>query len=59
MAEKGEGDKKFKGGKKFTFRGHLLEELVKMPNDKLVELLRARQRRRFRSGLGHGFTKFI
>ena len=59
MAEKGEGEKKFKGVRKLTFRGHQLEDLMKMPNDKLVELLRARQRRRFRNGLGHGFTKFI
>jgi hypothetical protein len=59
MAEKPEGDRKFKGVRKLTFRGYQLDELVKMPNEKLVELLRARQRRRFRSGLGHGFTKFI
>lgn len=32
MAEKGE-DKKFKGVRKLTFRGHQLEELVKLKNE--------------------------
>lgn len=33
MAEKGDGDKKFKGVRKLTFRGHQLEELVKLKNE--------------------------
>ncbi|CAD8043867.1 unnamed protein product [Paramecium primaurelia] len=45
MAEQTQ-DKQFKGVKKFTYRGLQLEELVKLPMDKLVEQFRARQRRR-------------
>ena len=34
MAEKVEGDKKqYKGVRKLTFRGHQLEELVKLKNE--------------------------
>ncbi|CAD8130735.1 unnamed protein product [Paramecium sonneborni] len=38
--------KQFIGVKKFTYRGLQLEELIKLPMDKLVEQFRARQRRR-------------
>ena len=36
-----------------------MEELVKLPNEKLMELFRARVKRKFRSGVGHRFTNLI
>lgn len=49
MAEQQQGDKQYKGVKKFTYRGFQLEELSKMPLDKLVEQFRSRQRRKFKA----------
>ena len=50
---------KFKGVRKLTWKGLQLEELVKLPNEKLMELFRARVKRKFRSGVGHRFTNLI
>jgi small subunit ribosomal protein S15e len=41
-----------KAFKKFSYRGVDLEQLLELKTDKLVELFCARQRRRFRRGLG-------
>merc|ERR1712100_487941 len=41
-----------KAFKKFSYRGVDLEQLLELKTDKLVDLFCARQRRRFRRGLG-------
>ena len=45
--------------RKFTFRGIVLDDLLKLSNEKLYELFRARLRRKFRHGVGRNFTSFI
>lgn len=52
-------EKQFKGVRKLTWRGLQLEELVKLPNEKLLELYRSRIKRKFRKGTGHRFTNMI
>ena len=45
--------------RKFTYRGLQLEDLMGLKNEKLTELLSARQRRRFDRGLRHKYQRFI
>eukprot|EP01017_Pseudomicrothorax_dubius_P029054 TRINITY_DN34_c0_g1_i1.p1 TRINITY_DN34_c0_g1~~TRINITY_DN34_c0_g1_i1.p1 ORF type:complete len:152 (-),score=49.82 TRINITY_DN34_c0_g1_i1:169-624(-) len=65
MAEKtqqqieAEERKKRAAVRKFTFRGMELEDLLKLSNEKLIEHLRARQRRRFNRGLKHKYQRLM
>ena len=45
--------------KKFTYRGYTLEELQKMPRDKFIELLPARQRRTLKRGFTQRQKKLL
>lgn len=45
--------------RKFTYRGYTLEELQKMPRDKFMELLPARQRRTLRRGFTQRQKKLL
>ncbi len=45
--------------KKFDFRGKSLDELQQIPNDKLFEMLNARQRRSLKRGLSDNKKKII
>ncbi|XP_055917590.1 40S ribosomal protein S15-like [Eupeodes corollae] len=51
MAEVEETFKKKRAFKKFAYRGVDLDQLLDMPNIKLVELMHSRARRRFSCGL--------
>ena len=45
--------------KKFDFKGMALEDLQKVPNEKLFELLNSRQRRSLKRGLSDNKKKII
>jgi small subunit ribosomal protein S19 len=45
--------------RKFTYRGYTLEELLKMPRDKFLELLPARQRRSLKRGFSQRQKKLL
>ena len=45
--------------KKFNFKGMALEDLQKVPNEKLFELLNSRQRRSLKRGLSDNKKKII
>ena len=45
--------------KKFDYRGMSLEELQKIPNDKLFEILNSRQRRSLKRGLSDNKKKLV
>lgn len=45
--------------KKFTYRGHVLEELQAMPADEFVKLLPSRQRRSLLRGTSEAQKKFF
>ena len=51
--------RKDRTAKKYTFRGLSLEELSGLKNEQLVELFRARIKRRFNRGLKHKYQRFI
>ena len=62
MADKPEaatGEKKIRSIKKYTFRGLDIDDLMKLSQEKLVELLRSRQRRKFNRGIKHKFNRLI
>ena len=52
-------EKKVRTLKKYTFRGLDIDDLMKLTQDKLLELLRSRQRRKFNRGIKHKFTRLI
>ena len=60
-----EGETKKQGGKRYTFRGKTIEELLKLTSgDKLVspelnELFDSKVRRRVARGLGHRYNKLL
>jgi small subunit ribosomal protein S15e len=45
--------------KKYTYRGLSLEDLAALKNEQLVELFRARIKRRFNRGLKHKYQRFV
>lgn len=45
--------------RKYTFRGLDIDDLVKLSQDKLLELLRSRQRRKFNRGIKHKYNRLI
>ena len=60
MAEvQGEEKKRTRAIKKYTFRGMDIEQLMKLPKEKLIEQFPARQRRRFARGLKHKYAHFM
>ena len=45
--------------KKYTFRGKDIDDLMGLSEEKLLELFKSRQRRKFNRGLKHKFSRLI
>ena len=57
MAE--EGAQRKRTFRKYSYRGVDLEKLLDLDNDALVELLGARQRRRFKRGISANYSRLL
>lgn len=52
-------EKKVRALKKYTYRGLDIDDLMKLSQEKLLELFKSRQRRKFNRGIKHKFNRLI